>query len=96
MALWIRTQAALPEVGFPARTLQLTTVHYSSSRRSDTGFWPFWALHTHDVEPYMQANTHTDNKMTKQNRIQQHWPVYCMCLLGLNFFVYKVEVLCLL
>lgn len=78
-APWIRTQAALPEVGFPAHILWLTTVRYSSSRRSDTVFWPFWVLHTHDVEPYMLANTHTDNKMTQQNRIQQHWPVYCRC-----------------
>lgn len=56
-------------VWFLEHTMQLTTVHNSSSKRSDALFWPLWARGTHMVPGYTpRQNTHTHKFSLKQNK----------------------------
>jgi hypothetical protein len=65
MAQYLRAQAFLPEnlsSGPSIHTHHLAS-HNFLSRRSDTVFWPPWALHAYSTDLYAsRTHTHTQKK----------------------------------
>lgn len=71
MTRWLRALGAFAEnLGseLPAPIQWLITFCNSSSRKSDTLFWPLWKLHIMVYRHTYRQNTHTDTYTIKTNK----------------------------